>query len=38
LVTPHIFDYNIGDVESLPAHPYIAILELVRPFDHRMMT
>jgi len=25
------------DVFTPPAHPYIAIFELVRPFDHRMM-
>jgi len=28
---------NIRDVYSPPAHPYIAIFELVRPFDPRMM-
>ena len=28
---------NTRDVKSPPAHPYIAIFERVRPFDHRMM-
>jgi len=30
----HIF---LRDVRSPPAHPYIAMFELVRPFDRRMM-
>jgi len=32
----HKNNWNIRDVKLPPAHSYIAIFELVRPFDHRM--